>query len=221
MSGFVGKIGDFAQACLKTVFYYAVRFSARIAAVTLFNFRCVGRENMEFDGGALVLSTHQSHFDPVLIGLSYNGRMNYLARRSLFNNRLLGTVIYLLDAIELDRDRSGIAGLKETLKRLKGGKKVLVFPEGTRTSDGKIAPLKPGFLAVARRSKVPLVPVAITGAYEALPRTSSFPIRYPIRMAVGEKLEAEMVASLSDEEVLKILSERLHECYRQANGIRN
>jgi 1-acyl-sn-glycerol-3-phosphate acyltransferase len=96
-----------------------------------------------------------------------------------------------------------------------------VFPEGTRTSDGKIAPLKPGFLAVARRSKVPLVPVAITGAYEALPRTSSFPIRYPIRMAVGEKLEAEMVASLSDEEVLKILSDRLHECYRQANGIRN
>lgn len=221
MSGFVGKIGDVAQACLKTVFYYAVRFSARIAAVTLFNFRCVGRHNMEFDGGALVLSTHQSHFDPVLIGLSYNGRMNYLARRSLFNNRLLGTVIYLLDAIELDRDRSGIAGLKETLKRLKGGKKVLVFPEGTRTSDGKIAPLKPGFLAVARRSKVPLVPVAITGAYEALPRTSSFPIRYPIRMAVGEKLEAELVASLSDDEVLKILSERLHECYRQANGIRN
>jgi len=221
MTGLAEKISLVAQSCLKTVFYRAVRFTARITSVTLFDFRCVGRQNLEFDGGALVLSTHQSHFDPVLIGLSYNGRMNYLARRSLFNNRLLGTVIYLLDAIELDRDRSGIAGLKETLKRLKGGKKVLVFPEGTRTSDGKIAPLKPGFLAVARRSKVPLVPVAITGAFEALPRTSSFPIRYPIRMAIGEKLEAEMVANLSDDEVLKILSKRMHECYRRANELRN
>ena len=221
MTGFAGKGSQIAQSWLQSLFYRFVRNSARIAGVMLFDIRCVGRSNMEFDGGALVLSTHQSHFDPVLIGLSFNGRMNYLARRSLFNNRLLGTVIYLLDAIELDRDRSGIAGLKETLKRLKSGKKVLVFPEGTRSSDGKIAPLKPGFLAVARRSKVPLVPIAITGAYEALPRTSRIPRRYPIHMAIGQRLEAEMVASLSDEEVLKILSERMHDCFRQANALRS
>lgn len=221
MTNFVGKVSEISQSLLKTLFYRFVRNSARIAGVMLFDIRCVGRSNMEFEGGALVLSTHQSHFDPVLIGLSFNGRMNYLARRSLFNNRLLGTVIYLLDAIELDRDRSGIAGLKETLKRLKGGKKVLVFPEGTRTADGKIAPLKPGFLAVARRSKVPLVPIAITGAFEALPRTSKIPRRYPIHMAVGQKIEADTVASLSDDEVLKILSDRMHECYRQANAMRN
>ena len=95
-----------------------------------------------------------------------------------------------------------------------------MFPEGTRSSDGKIAPLKPGFLAVARRSKVPLVPIAITGAYEALPRTSKLPRLYPIHMAVGEKIEADVVASLSDDEVLKILSERMHECYRLANSMR-
>ncbi len=221
MTGFGGKISSVAQALLKTAFYRSIRLAAQIASVPLFDFRCIGRHHMQFDGGALVLSTHQSHFDPVLIGLSYNGRMNYLARRSLFNNQLLGTVIYLLDAIELDRDRSGIAGLKETLKRLKSGKKVLIFPEGTRTSDGKIGPLKPGFLAVARRSKVPLVPVAISGAFEALPRTSSFPIRYPIRMAIGEKLDVEMVAALSDDEVLKLLGERMHACYRQATELRD
>ncbi len=221
MTGFAAKVSELAQSWLKTLFYRFVRNSARIAGVMLLDVRCIGRANLEFEGGALVLSTHQSHFDPVVIGLSFNGRMNFLARRSLFNNRLLGTVIYLLDAIELDRDRSGIAGLKETLKRLKRGKKVLIFPEGTRTADGKIATLKPGFLAVARRSKVPLVPIAITGAYEALPRTSKIPRRYPIHMAVGPKIEAELVASLSDDEVLRILSERMHECYRQANALRN
>lgn len=221
MTGFSATVSDIVQSWLKSLFYRLVRNSARIAGVILFDVRCLGRSNLDFAGGALVLSTHQSLFDPVIVGLSFNGRMNYLARRSLFNNRLLGTVIYLLDAIELDRDRSGIAGLKETLKRLKNGKKVLVFPEGTRTSDGKIAPLKPGFLAVARRSKVPLVPIAITGAFEALPRSSKLPVRFPIHMAIGQKIEADVVASLSDEEVLKILSERMHECYRQAIALRN
>ena len=98
---------------------------------------------------------------------------------------------------------------------------MLVFPEGTRSSDGKIAPLKPGFLAVARRSKVPLVPMAITGAYEALPRSSRIPRRFPIHLAIGQIIEADMVASLSDEEVLKVLSDRMHDCFRQANALRN
>ena len=209
MTRFTEKVSEISQSWLKTLFYRFVRNSCADRWRHAVRYPLRWPREYGVRGWRAVLSTHQSHFDPVLIGLSFNGRMNYLARRSLFNNRILGTVIYLLDAIELDRDRSGIAGLKETLKRLKGGKKVLVFPEGTRTADGKIAPLKPGFLAVARRSKVPLVPIAITGAYEALPRTSKIPRRYPIHMAIGPKIEVDQVASMSDEEVLKELSDRM------------
>lgn len=218
---FLERISQFGQSLLKNLFYRTVRNSARIFGVLIFDLRIVGRHHMDFDGSAVVLSTHQSHFDPVLIGLSYNGRMNYLARRTLFNNRLLGTIIYLLDAIELDRDRSGIAGLKETLKRLKNGRKVLVFPEGTRTSDGQIAPLRPGFLSVARRGKAPLLPIAVTGAFEALPRTSRWPWRYPICVAIGRRIEADVVASMSDDEVLALLTQRLKECFHQANELRS
>lgn len=112
--------------------------------------------------------------------MTFNERLNYLAKRSLFQGKILGAVISLLNAIELDRDRSGLAGLKETLKRLKAGKKVLIFPEGTRCPGGQIAPLKPGFISVARRSRVPLIPVAITGAFEALPCGSRLPFRQPL-----------------------------------------
>jgi 1-acyl-sn-glycerol-3-phosphate acyltransferase len=219
--GATQTFSDRATGVLKSSFYRCVRNISRLIGVMVFDLRCLGRENLDFEGAAIVLSTHQSHFDPVLIGLSFNGRMDYLARRTLFNNRILGAVIYLLNAIELDRDRSGIAGLKEMLKRLKNGHKVLMFPEGTRSSDGQIAPLKPGFLAVARRSRVPLVPVAITGAFEALPRTAKFPRRYPIHVAFGQPIEPEVVAGMTDEDLLELIRDRLVACYNEANAVRN
>lgn len=205
---------------LQFIFYRSVRNVSAIVGVLVFGLRCVGREHTHVPGGALVLSTHQSHFDPVLIGVTFNERLNYLAKRSLFKSRLFGGLISLLNAIELDRDRSGLAGLKETLKRLKRGEKVLIFPEGTRSADGHIARLKPGFLSVARRSKVPLIPIAITGAYEALPRGSSLPLRYPLRVAVGQAITAEQVAALDDDAVLALISARLHECHQQAQASR-
>ncbi|MFO0940801.1 MAG: lysophospholipid acyltransferase family protein [Pirellulales bacterium] len=203
----------------KRLFYHVLRYMARVVGVLFFELRCYGRENLP-SGSALVLSTHQSHFDPVLVGLLFNDRLNYLARRTLFNNKLFAGLIRLLDAIELDRDRSGLAGLKETLKRLKAEEKVLIFPEGTRTTDGKISPLKPGFLAVARRSQALLVPVTVTGAYEVLPRGVKLPIRYPIRIQIGQPVKFCDYEHLSDDQTLQLLALRLQTGYRSIQRLR-
>ncbi len=208
------------KSLAKNVFYRIIRLASRILSVTIFNFRGLGRENCIIEGGALILSTHQSHFDPVLIGATFNEQLNYLARRTLFNNRIFGAIISMLDAIELDRDRSGLAGLKETIRRVRGGSKVLIFPEGTRTSDGQIAQLKPGFLSVARRCKVPLIPVAITGAYEALPKGRAFPLLYPLHVCVGKAIQLDEFSELDDEAMLKLVRSRLQECYRRAEASR-
>lgn len=208
-----------AYGVVQYVFYRSVRTLSAWALVFAFHMRCVGREHTHVAGPALILSTHQSHFDPLLIGITFHERLNYLAKRSLFKSRLFGAMISLLNAIELDRDRSGLAGLKETLKRLKAGKKVLIFPEGTRSADGRIAPLKPGFISVARRSRVPLIPVAITGAYDALPRGQRLPLRHPLRVAVGPAISADEVASRSDEELLQLVADRLEQCYHTANQL--
>ncbi len=204
----------------KRVFYHVLRYLARMVGVLFFDMRCYGRENLP-SGSALVLSTHQSNFDPVLVGLLFNDRLNYLARRTLFNNRLFAGLIRLLDAIELDRDRSGLAGLKETLKRLKAEEKVLVFPEGTRTPDGKISPLKPGFLAVARRSQALLVPVTVTGAYEVLPRGVKLPTRYPIRIHIGPPIKFVDYEGLSDDQALQLLASRLQAGFAQIQRLRS
>jgi 1-acyl-sn-glycerol-3-phosphate acyltransferase len=198
--------------------YRTVRATARIVGVTCFDLRCFGREHLDFPGSALLLSTHQSTLDPVMIGLMGNTELAYLARKTLFKSRLFAALIRALNAIEIDREGGGLAGLKETLKRLKQGKKVLIFPEGTRTSTGHPAELKPGFISLARRGSVPLVPMAVTGAFTALQRGSLLPRYSPLCVYVGAKIDPALVAQWDDQQLLAEIHARLLECHRRATN---
>lgn len=186
----------------------------------LFQMRVEGRQHLRTDGGAMLLSTHQSVMDPVLVGLLDNHFVSYLARHTLFRSRLFAFLIRLLNAIEIDRERGGLSGLKEMLRRLKNEDRVLLFPEGTRTDDGEIGPLKPGFIPVARRSKTPLVPIALAGAHECVPKGSKWLRIRPIAVCVGNPMLAEQYNQWSDEELLQELTKRLHALHVRANQLR-
>jgi 1-acyl-sn-glycerol-3-phosphate acyltransferase len=200
--------------------YDALRVLARMAAVGLFRLRVEGRENWPATGGGLVCANHQSFFDPPLVGLTCPRRMNYLARDSLFRMPVLSQLIAFLDAIPIDREGGGLAGLKETLRRLKAEELVLIFPEGTRTRDGEVAPLKPGFIAVARRGRAPLIPVAIDGAFQAWPRTAWLPRLTRLAVVVGPPIWQVDVESLSDDELLAELEQRILTCHSRARELR-
>ena len=200
--------------------YDVLQVLARMAAVGLFRLRVEGRENWPATGGGLVCANHQSYFDPPLVGLTCPRRMNFLARDSLFRVPVLGQLIAFFDAIPIDREGGGLAGLKETLRRLKAQELVLIFPEGTRSRDGEVAPLKPGFIAVARRSRAPLVPVALDGAFQAWPRTAWFPRLMQLAVVIGPPIRADDVESLSDDELLAELEQRLLTCHSRARELR-
>jgi 1-acyl-sn-glycerol-3-phosphate acyltransferase len=200
--------------------YDALRVLCRMLAVWLYGLRVEGREHWPPAGGGLVCANHQSMFDPPLVGLTCPRRMNYLARETLFDIPVLKHVIAFLDAIPIDREGGGLAGLKETLRRLKAGELVLIFPEGTRTHDGEVAPLKPGFIAVARRSRVPLIPVGIDGAYQAWPRQARLPALGRLAVVIGEPLPPDHIATLSDDELLAALEQRILTCHARARELR-
>ena len=208
------------RTLFQRVGYDVLRVMARCVAVWLFGLRVQGREHWPQSGGGLVCSNHQSHFDPPLVGMTCSRRMNYLARDTLFNVPGLKQLIHFLDAIPIDREGGGLAGLRETLRRLKAGELVLIFPEGTRTHDGEVAPLKPGFIAVARRSKVPLIPVGLDGAFQAWPRTSKLPRLSRLAVVVGEPITPAQVAELTDEDLLAELEQRMLTCHAQARELR-
>lgn len=205
----------------KRIFYNALRVLARLATVAGYRLRVAGRENWPPCGGGLVCANHQSLFDPVLVGLTCDRRLNYLARNTLYKNRLFAWLIDTLDAIPIDREGSGLAGLKETLKRLKAAELVLIFPEGTRTRDGEVAHLKPGFCSVARRSRVPLIPVGIDGAYQAWPRTALCPTFGRIGIVVGQPISPARIEELSDEALVAELEQRIRHCHASARVLRS
>lgn len=208
------------RSLTKRLGYGACQVLARLVGVSLFRARVVGRENVPRTGGGLVCANHQSYFDPVLIGLAVDRRLNYLARDTLFRNPAFKWLIEFMDAIPIDREGGGLAGLKETLRRLKQDELVLIFPEGTRTRDGEVQPLKPGFCAVARRSKQPLIPVGFDGAFQAWPRWSPVPQLSIVSVVIGEPIMPALVAQLTDEELVAELQRRIRNCFDHARQLR-
>lgn len=203
----------------RKLFYRFLRLSTRMLMPLVFSMRVDGRHHLPEQGGAMLLSTHQSMMDPVLIGLACNRNINYLARHTLFKNAVFSFLIRVLDAIEIDRERGGLAGLKEMLTRLKRGEAVLLFPEGTRTDTGAIGTLKPGFIPIARRSNVPLVPMAIVGAYECMPKGSRGIFAHPISLVVGKPITVEQYADWSDSQLLEQLNSVLETLHRRGQAL--
>ena len=165
------------------------------------------------EGPVLVCSNHQSHLDPVLVGLVFGRRLNFVARKSLFKFPPFRWLIQFLDAIPIDRGGMGLEGIKESIRRLRRGEAVLIFPEGTRTSDGEVADLKPGFCALARRTKATLLPVAIDGAYQAWPKNGWLIRLCRIQVGVGEPIRFEDYEQTDDRQLVQDLQQRILSCH--------
>lgn len=200
--------------------YQTIKTICWIIVKVCFRFRWTGKEYIPKHGGALVCGNHQSYFDPILVGVCFSGQANFLARKTLFTHFLFGAFIRYLEAIPIDRDGMSLGGIKETLKRLKRGEMVVLFPEGTRTRDGSISELKPGFVSLARRGNVPILPVAVDGAYDAWPRDKKFPRPTKIRAAFGPPIPHEDIKEMSDTALIEVLRERIVACHQQARNLR-
>ncbi len=175
-----------------------------------FRFRYAGRARVPATGPVLLVTNHQSHLDPVLVGIACPRQMGALARHDLFIGPL-GWLIRSLGAVPIDRRRGGVAGFKATLEMLRRGKTMLVFPEGTRTTDGRLQPFHSGFCVLARRSGATIVPVALDGAYAAMPRGSIFPRPVPVRLQFCRPLTSQEMAALTDDQVAELVAQRIRD----------
>ncbi len=98
---------------------------------------------------------------------------------------------------------------------------MLIFPEGTRTLDGEVAPLKPGFASLARRGRVPLLPMAIDGAFDAWPRKAPLPRLSYIRIVIDRPLMPDEIERMSDDELIAEMQARIGKCHAQARHVRS
>jgi len=203
------------RSLAKRLWYHFFQRFLQCVGVMGFGVRYWGRENIPCKGAVLVVSNHQSHLDPPLVGIGCPRRMNYMARKTLFRFLPFRWLISSLDAIPVDLDGMGLSGFRESLRRLKRGEMVVVFPEASRSWDGEIAPFRPGFTALAVRSGASILPMAIEGAYEAFPRQRRFPQFGKIHVCYDRPMSPEEIAQYDERQLLEEVERRVQACHQQ------
>ena len=137
--------------------------------------------------GALLASNHVSYLDPPLVGCTVRHTIFFLARKTLFRFKVSGWLFPRLHALPVDQERPEMSSLRRIIRLVKGGRQIVVFPEGERTLDGKIKDPQPGMGLVIAKSRPLIIPMRIFGAYEAMPRGRSNVIRFTqIHLVVGQ-----------------------------------
>ena len=141
-------------------------------------------------GGVLLVANHTSYLDPPIVGVSYGKKTAFLARKTLFKKGFFAWLYPKLNAIPVDQGGADMGSLKRIIKELKSGNPVLIFPEGQRSESGEMLKGEAGVGLVIAKSKAPVLPVRIFGAYEAFPRGSKFPKLFTrITINVGDMIK--------------------------------
>lgn len=191
----------------------------RAIFATCFRWEVRHAELVPHTGGVILAANHASYLDPPLIGAALARPVTYLARKSLFRFPPLGWLLRRYHCIPVDRDAAAPVGLRTLLERLQAGDAVLLFPEGTRSPDGRIYPAQAGLGLLVLRSTAPVVPIRISGTFEALSRHHRWPRFRPVRVVFGEPLTFEIQrkeAALLDRVRLKALYREIGRVWEEA-----
>jgi 1-acyl-sn-glycerol-3-phosphate acyltransferase len=170
--------------------YGFVRGILRLFGLAYFRMESVGDENLAASGPMLLVCNHASNLDPPFVGTTARRHMHFLAKEELFNIPLFGPFIARINAHPINRVGVDRRALRECQEILSGGGALVIFPEGTRTRDGKLQEAKPGGAMIAAQAQVPIVPVYIEGSFEALPRGRWFPRPKKVRVHYGKPFNA-------------------------------
>jgi len=184
-----------------------------------FRLRVFGTANVPERGGLVIASNHQSYFDPPLLMVALKRHGSFMARNTLFDNRLFGALIRGLNAFPVRRGAMDKQAVREAIRRLKNGWCLVLFPEGTRTHNGEIAPLKPGVLSIAERAGVPIVPAVIEGAFQAWPRTGGLRA-HPISVWYGRPLTPKARKGMSRSQIACSLRSQMRSAQAALRKIR-
>lgn len=143
-------------------FYAIVRFIAAIPFYIAFNIRYEGLENRPEHGSVILAGNHRTWFDPILIAIKVKYISSYMAKSELFDNFLLKYVIMAVHGFPTRRNSADVSALGLAEKYIRNGYNLTIFPEGTRSKDGKIGRAKSGVAYIASTCGVPVYPVGIS-----------------------------------------------------------
>jgi 1-acyl-sn-glycerol-3-phosphate acyltransferase len=155
--------------------YFLGWASFRLLYATYFRWRVYNPERVPLQGPVILACNHASFIDPPLVGSGLKRAINYLARESLFRFPGIGWLLRQWNSVPVDREGGGAAGLNAILHRLLAGGAIILFPEGTRTRDGRLQPARSGIGLAVIKSTAAVIPVRVFGTFEAYGRHVKIP----------------------------------------------
>ena len=170
-------------------FYRLIRTVLFIIYKCLFRFQCHGVEKVPPARdlrGVILAPNHASYLDPPLLGISLKRRVTYLAKEYLFRHFFVGWVLRSIGAYPIKTKADDFRSIRDLIRILHGGHCIVVFPEGTRSEDGRFREPEGGVGFLAMKSKAYVVPVYIEGSYEAFPKGAKGFRPRPIKVYFGE-----------------------------------
>jgi 1-acyl-sn-glycerol-3-phosphate acyltransferase len=170
-----------------------------------------GREKIDPARTTLYVANHLSTFDLFVLFLLHI-QMQWVSKRTNVRVPVLGLNMIYARTIFLDREspKEILHMVKESVKRLEGGISMIIFPEGERSLSGRLQPFLGGAFSIAKRARVPVQPIAITGTFETLRRYSALvnPCS-PLSVTVLDAIPVEVVETLPTDELKALVWERM------------
>lgn len=197
------------------MFYRFCRLIIKIFLKFFFHLQISGKKNLYKVKGAVFAVNHASYLDPLIAGTAAPIPIYFLARKTLFDNKLFNWWGRKVRAIPFNRDAPDSAGIKNIIRILRQGKVVLIFPEGTRTLDGRLQKPHSGVGFIALKAAVPIVPAYIKGSYNALPKDQKFIKLSKLSINIGEPISIDKWLNKKDtgradyEQIADLIMERI------------
>ena len=175
--------------------YTILRAIVRPIVYLLFNIKFVGLENIRDNGGFILCSNHRPFLDPVFIAVGIkNRKLNFMAKQELFKNKILAAFFRSIGAFPVNRGKGDTQALETAEKVVDNNGVVLIFPEGTRSKDGKLLRFKSGASYVASVCGADIVPVGIS--YEG-----KLGFRKKIAVTFGKPIPSSEIAIRNDHKI--------------------
>lgn len=165
--------------------YYLLRPISWFICKTLFDIKVEGAENLPAENKIIVAANHTSYLDPLAFGAVIPKRIRWVVRKDVYNVWWLRWLFFLTGMIP---ENGAVGGSLSSLER---GDTVGVFPEGTRSRDGRLQAGRRGVAVLALKAGALVVPCAVRGSFEAYPRAAVLPRPYPIKVIIGSPLKFE------------------------------
>jgi 1-acyl-sn-glycerol-3-phosphate acyltransferase len=157
-----------------------------------------GRQYLPKGKGFILVSNHVSNLDPIVLGVACPRNVYFMAKEELFSNRFFGWVLRHVHAFPLKRKGADLSAIRTAIKKVNSGGVILIFPEGTRSTDGKLGPGHEGVGFLADKLNAPVIPAFIKGTEIALPKGSSSIRPAKISVRFGKQIPLERRVAYSD-----------------------